>query len=75
MFTGCSLVVHWLFNLLFVFFNDSDEILRDPTHVDGWDYDETTEVLTFYGPACDRIRSDEVTDIDIVYGCASPVVD
>lgn len=57
---------------LHVFF-DGQGIPLDPTHTDGWDYDPTTNQITFYGPACDSLRTGTVTDLVIVSGCAVPV--
>jgi hypothetical protein len=42
---------------------------RDPTHMDGWDYDPATNRITFYGPACDAIQSGDVETVSIVFGC------
>lgn len=57
---------------IYVFFDNLDEIPRDPTHQDGWDYDETTNQITFYGQACQDLKDGEVDDVDIVFGCKSP---
>jgi von Willebrand factor type A domain len=53
---------------LYAFF-DMMQIPRDPTHGNGWDYDPTTNTITFYGPACDSIQADEVETVSIVFGC------
>jgi len=55
-------------DLLFIYF-DGTAISRDPTHADGWDYDPATNQITFYGAACDSLRSGAVTDLVISYGC------
>jgi hypothetical protein len=60
---------------LFAFFNNTISVPRDPTHMNGWDYDPTTMTLTFYGGFCDQLSSGQVTDVDIVYGCAGPTPD
>ncbi len=54
---------------IYVFFDKTKEVLRDPTHANGWDYDPKTNQLTFYGAACDDIKSGKVTDVAIVFGC------
>lgn len=59
---------------LYVYQNDTP-IERDTTHADGWDYDEATGELTFYGAACDALESGDVTDLAIVYGCPNPDVE
>ncbi|HWB81354.1 MAG TPA: VWA domain-containing protein [Nannocystaceae bacterium] len=53
---------------LYAFF-DMMQIPRDPSHMNGWDYDPTTNTVTFYGPACDTIKADEVETVSIVFGC------
>jgi hypothetical protein len=60
---------------LFAFFNNQIAVPRDPTHMNGWDYDPVTMTLTFYGGFCDQLSSGQVTDVDIVYGCAGPTPD
>ena len=55
-------------NLLYIYF-DGEEIARDTSGADGWDYDPATNQITFQGPACDRLRSGGVTDLVISYGC------
>jgi hypothetical protein len=60
-------------NDIFVFFNDDPTgIARDPSHMNGWDYDPMTQQITFYGAACDAIQSNTVSDVDIVFGCDKP---
>jgi hypothetical protein len=56
---------------LWVFFDD-ETIPRDKDHVNGWDYDLGLNQITFYGPACDRLRSGQVEHLDVVMGCAPP---
>jgi hypothetical protein len=56
-------------------YQDDVAVDRDPSHADGWDYDASTETLTFYGGACDGLQGGDVTDLNIVYGCPSPAVD
>jgi hypothetical protein len=56
---------------LYVFLND-EPVVRDTTKMDGWDYDEATMQLTFYGPSCAGLQDGSLTDIDIVFGCPEP---
>lgn len=61
---------------IFVFFNnDPNQIPRDETQQDGWDYDPATNQVTFYGPTCDALKAGQVTDVDIVLGCGAPTPD
>jgi hypothetical protein len=52
---------------------DNQDVVRSPTHSDGWDYDPATMTITFYGPACDEIQSGSVTEIQVVFGCPGPI--
>lgn len=59
---------------LFVFFND------DPAGVpndaaEGWSYEGSTRLLEFHGRACEELRSGSVKDLDVVFGCAKPVIE
>lgn len=59
---------------IFVYFNDN------PTGVpndgaNGWSYDPVTKKLSFNGASCAELKSGTVKDIDVVYGCAGPVVE
>lgn len=56
---------------LYVFLDDKP-VARDTTRADGWDYDEASKQVAFYGPSCDGLRDGSLTDIDIVFGCPEP---
>lgn len=57
---------------LFVFFDDVRLIPRDPTRAEGWDYDPSSNRVTFHGQACADLEDGKVSDLDIVFGCATP---
>jgi len=58
---------------IYVFFdNNPTQVPKDATHMDGWDYDPANNTVTFYGPACDKLKSGTVMDLDVVFGCAQP---
>ncbi len=59
---------------LYVLFDDTTLVPRDPTHVDGWDFNAETRTLSFFGQACAALQQDLVADIDVVYGCPDPVL-
>jgi hypothetical protein len=61
-----------LLDKIYVFF-DNKEVPKDPSHVNGWDYDPTTNKLTIYGQACKDLQAGKITDVDIVYGCKKPL--
>jgi hypothetical protein len=54
-------------DLLYIFF-DGTVVERDPSHQDGWDYDPTTNRITFYGGTCTSLQSGDVADLKVVFG-------
>jgi hypothetical protein len=57
---------------IYVFFDKTTEVPRDPTKATGWEYDPKTNTVTFFGGSCDEIKSGKVTDVAIVFGCNRP---
>ena len=57
-------------NKLYVFFDDKT-VAKDPTN--GWTYDAKTNTLTFNGNSCQQLKSNQVKDVDVVFGCNTPV--
>ena len=57
---------------IYVFFENTTSIPRDTSHAEGWDYDPATNQVTFYGQACEDLKSGTVTDVDVVFGCNVP---
>jgi hypothetical protein len=55
-------------NQLYVFL-DKILLMRDPTHVNGWDYDAMTNTITVYGQPCTDLKAGTAKVVDIVYGC------
>jgi hypothetical protein len=55
-------------NEIFVFFDDRTAIPRDRDHVDGWDFDRDTNVVTFFGPTCEAVKTD-LHLIQVLFGC------
>lgn len=62
-------------NEIFVFFDNVDKVPRDSMKANGWDYDASEQQVTFYGEYCDKLKSGEVTDVDIIFGCDEPTPD
>jgi hypothetical protein len=62
-------------NKIYVFFDNTTEVARDTAHKSGWDYDPTTNQVTFYGPDCEKLKQGKVKDVDIVFGCKQPTPD
>ena len=54
---------------LYVFFDDEERL--EPDENNGWVLSGQT--LSFRGSACARLRSHEVEDVDVVFGCPEPV--
>jgi hypothetical protein len=55
-------------------FDGGPLIPRDESRARGWDYDPSTNTITFYGPECDRVRSGDVGSIDVDFGCPGPLI-
>jgi hypothetical protein len=58
----------------YVWFEQTELVPRDPTHVAGWDYDAATQMITLYGMYCDRLETHVVSKLDVIFGCPSPPV-
>jgi hypothetical protein len=56
---------------LYVYF-DGAPVTRDQGRNNGWDHQAGTNVLNFYGSACDQLQSGAVGQLQIVYGCPLP---
>lgn len=57
---------------IFAFFDKGTEVPRDTTKTNGWDYDPTTNTVTFYGSFCADIKAEKVKAVDVVFGCNKP---
>jgi hypothetical protein len=58
---------------VYVFFDGTRSVPRDPTRAQGWDYDPRTNTVTFYGATCDSLRNGQVQKVDVVLGCNMPI--
>jgi hypothetical protein len=47
---------------------DGMRIMRDTTQTNGWNYGPG-RTITLYGAACDRVKSGQAQDVDIIFGC------
>ncbi|HEX4339717.1 MAG TPA: VWA domain-containing protein [Polyangiaceae bacterium] len=56
---------------LYVFF-DKAPVSKDPAN--GWSYASAGKKLEFNGKACDQLRAGSVTNVDVVYACAPPIL-
>jgi hypothetical protein len=56
---------------IYVFLNDI-KVMKDTTHMSGWDYDAATNQVIFFGQSCEDLKNGVVNDIDIVLGCDAP---
>ena len=49
-----------------------NEVLKDSSHVDGWDYtDASQSKIQLFGPACEVYKAAKGTTITIILGCQS----
>ena len=74
---GCSYLVDPApedVNQVYVWFEQTESVPRDTSHMMGWDYDPATQLLTVYGMYCDRLKAHSVTKVDVIFGCPSPPV-
>jgi hypothetical protein len=57
---------------IYVFFDDDPKgVPYDP--VNGWTYDPDTQTIHFHGAACEALKNGEVADLDVVFGCPTPI--
>jgi hypothetical protein len=58
-------------NLIFVYFDQAPPLVaRDTSHNAGWDYDASTNAVTFYGTTCADLRTGKVHSAEVIFGCA-----
>ena len=57
---------------LYVWFDHTTSIPRDPSDMQGWDYDPATQTVTLYGSYCDQLKAHTVSAINIIFGCPTP---
>lgn len=55
-------------------FDGGPLIPRNEAHTSGWDYDAASNVITFYGPECERVRSGDVASVEVDFGCPGPLI-
>lgn len=56
---------------IFVFF-DNVAVEPDPTMMNGWSYDETTNQIIFYGTDCEDLKAGTVSEVDVILSCGGP---
>ncbi|HEY1557497.1 MAG TPA: vWA domain-containing protein [Kofleriaceae bacterium] len=59
---------------IYVWFDQTQSVPHDPTHMNGWDYDSGSQLITLYGAACDSLKTLTVTSVQLVYGCPLPPI-
>ncbi|HEY7372865.1 MAG TPA: vWA domain-containing protein [Polyangia bacterium] len=51
-------------------FGDGTEIMRDPSHTNGYDYtDDSKMSIQIYGPLCDQVMSGAIHDVSVTFIC------
>jgi len=53
---------------------DGTVVPRDMSRTRGWDYDEGTNTITFYGADCDRLQSSSGGSVSVDFGCPGPLI-
>ncbi len=59
---------------LYVWFDHTTSVPRDPSHTSGWDYDPATHTVTLYGTSCDELKTHTVATVNIIFGCPNPPI-
>ena len=52
---------------------DGQLVPRDPSHLSGWDYNSTTNLVMLYGPACDALASNPQAQLKVNSGCPGDI--
>ncbi|MFO0714965.1 MAG: vWA domain-containing protein [Sandaracinus sp.] len=55
-------------------FDGGPLIPRDESHGRGWDYDASSNTITFYGAECTEISGGSVAHVDVDFGCPGPLI-
>jgi hypothetical protein len=48
--------------------SNGHDVMRDPTHMNGWDFGPGDKSIVFYGPACDYLQGFS-TSVNATFGC------
>ncbi|MCP4678258.1 MAG: VWA domain-containing protein [Deltaproteobacteria bacterium] len=58
------------------FYFDGEVVPRDDSHQDGWDWlnDVNKDKIEFFGSYCDKLKSGDVTDVVVEFGCETTTV-
>ncbi len=49
----------------------TQQLVRDTTHQDGWDYLPNQKHIQLYGNACSTLKSDPKNNVEIIVGCVT----
>lgn len=53
---------------------DNTRVERDRGHVEGWDYAADQKSIVFYGTLCDRVKTDAIEKVEIIFGCPGTLI-
>jgi hypothetical protein len=53
---------------------DGIPIPRDTSHATGWDYDASTNSITFFGDTCTQLGGGTAGAVGVDYGCGGPII-
>jgi hypothetical protein len=48
---------------------DGVRIVRDPARMNGWNYSQGNRSITLHGGICERVKSGQARDVNIIFGC------
>jgi hypothetical protein len=48
---------------------DGRRIMRDPAHMNGWDYAPGGMSIEVFGPMCEQLKMGKAMDVQIIFGC------
>jgi hypothetical protein len=49
-------------------------VMRDPSHMNGWDYGAANRSIQFYGAACEDVKQSSGQNVQIIFGCPGVVI-
>jgi hypothetical protein len=49
-------------------------VARDQNRQNGWDYGAGDRAVQLYGPACDMVKTGNISSVEIIFGCPGEVI-
>lgn len=54
---------------------DGNPVPQTKSNKDGWNYTGGGTEITFFGSACDKLRTGQVQEVRFIFGCKGPVIE